>query len=61
MPARENVKLRMFGLIKRVRTERLRALKKPVAKEEAKEEQAPPADELSALEAMLGQGGTEGG
>lgn len=54
MAARDAVKTRMFGLIRKVRGNRLRGLKKVPAVEEAKEPEVPE-DELSALEALLGE------
>lgn len=55
--SREGVRSRMFSLVKKVRAERLRALKKPVEAGKAEDSgpSAPPAEELAALEAMLGK------
>jgi hypothetical protein len=53
--AREAVRERMYGLIKKVRLSKLRGLKKPAQAEqpETTSEAAPPADDLDALEKML--------
>lgn len=51
--ARERVKERLFDLVKKVRLQRLRGLKKPPEKKAETKPSDPPPDEVAALEAML--------